>query len=170
MYRNHIRKLIYPFIFVAVLGSLLHFTYENSAKGILVSVVSAVNESTWEHLKLLFFPMLLLTLYQIYRQKWKTDLISGNILATLIGMGFIITAFYTCLGVIGHNIDVLNIIIYLLSVILTLFLSYKLSGIHSRFRPVYACILAVFVILLFAVFTYYPPSIGLFYDPAQLRY
>lgn len=170
MNRNHMKQLLYPFIFVAGIGFLLHFTYENSGKSFLVSIISAVNESTWEHLKLLFFPMLLLTIYQIFHEKWNTALIPGNLLATLAGMAFIIIAFYTCLGVIGHNVDVLNIIIYLLAVLLTLWLSWRLREIYHVFHPVPACILAAILIILFAVFTYYPPSIGLFYDPAQIKY
>ena len=42
------------------LGTLLHFTYEWSGENQLVALFSAVNESTWEHLKLLFFPMILM--------------------------------------------------------------------------------------------------------------
>lgn len=37
---------------IAVLGSVLHFTYAWSKGNKLVAVFSAVNESTWEHIKL----------------------------------------------------------------------------------------------------------------------
>ena len=49
-------------IFSMILGTLLHFTYNWSNNNLLVGVFSAVNESTWEHLKLLFFPMLITTI------------------------------------------------------------------------------------------------------------
>ena len=42
-----------------ILGILLHFTYEWSGDKIIVGLFSAINESTWEHLKLLFFPMVI---------------------------------------------------------------------------------------------------------------
>ena len=48
---------IFSTIFVMILGTLLHFTYEWSGGNLLVASFSAVNESTWEHLKLLFYPM-----------------------------------------------------------------------------------------------------------------
>ena len=53
---------LFRFIFISVLGVLLHFTYEWSGDNAVVGLFSAVNESTWEHLKLLFFPFLLLTI------------------------------------------------------------------------------------------------------------
>ena len=51
----------FRFFFISILGVLLHFTYEWSNDNPAVGLFSAVNESTWEHLKLIFFPMLLLT-------------------------------------------------------------------------------------------------------------
>ena len=44
---------LFRFIFISVLGVLLHFTYEWSGDNAVVGLFSAVNESTWEHLKLL---------------------------------------------------------------------------------------------------------------------
>ena len=49
-------------IFTIILGTILHFTYGWLNKNLLVGAFSAVNESTWEHLKLLFFPMLISTI------------------------------------------------------------------------------------------------------------
>ena len=43
-------------LFTIALGTLLHFTYDISGNSDFVAIFSAVNESTWEHLKLLFFP------------------------------------------------------------------------------------------------------------------
>ena len=43
--------------FTAFIGTLLHFAYEWSGFNPVFAVFGAVNESVWEHLKLLFFPM-----------------------------------------------------------------------------------------------------------------
>ena len=42
-------------IFIFIFGTILHFTYEWSGENTIVGLFSATNESTWEHLKLLFF-------------------------------------------------------------------------------------------------------------------
>lgn len=50
---------IFSILFVFLLGTLLHFTYELSGNNLFIATFSAVNESVWEHLKLIFFPSLL---------------------------------------------------------------------------------------------------------------
>ena len=45
------------FVTTVICGVLLHFLYEWSGESIWVAPISAVNESTWEHMKLLFIPM-----------------------------------------------------------------------------------------------------------------
>ena len=51
-------------VFVMILGCLCHFLYAWSSKRHWVGLVTVVNESTWKHLKLLFFPMSLCTVLQ----------------------------------------------------------------------------------------------------------
>ena len=53
---------IFSIVLAFVLGTLLHFTYKLSGENKIVAVFSSINESVWEHLKLLYFPMLLSTI------------------------------------------------------------------------------------------------------------
>ena len=55
----------YGFLFIAILGSILHFTYDLSKHNKYVSLFSAVNESVWEHMKLLVFPSLVWLLIEV---------------------------------------------------------------------------------------------------------
>ena len=54
------------FLFVGVMGVLLHFLYEWSGGNLIAALVSGVNESTWEHMKLLFVPTVLFTVVQVF--------------------------------------------------------------------------------------------------------
>ena len=66
MEKNKILRFqIYCVIFTAILGTLLHFTYEWSNENRIVGFFSAVNESTWEHLKILFYPMIITTIIEM---------------------------------------------------------------------------------------------------------
>ncbi len=58
-------NLICGILFTSVLGSLLHFVYEWTGENPLAALFSPVNESVFEHCKLLFFPALLYTLFEI---------------------------------------------------------------------------------------------------------
>ena len=49
---------------VILLGNTLHFVYDWTGQARWAAYVSAVNESTWEHMKLLFVPWLLWTAAQ----------------------------------------------------------------------------------------------------------
>ena len=60
-----LRYELFGMLFVSILGGLLHFTFELSGFNPIVGTFSAVNESVWEHLKLGFWPILLLTIIRI---------------------------------------------------------------------------------------------------------
>jgi ABC-type Fe3+-siderophore transport system permease subunit len=57
---------IFSAIFAIILGAILHFTYEWSGNNAFVATFSSINESTWEHLKLAFFPMLITAIIRIF--------------------------------------------------------------------------------------------------------
>jgi hypothetical protein len=60
-------------IFIIVLGSNLHFTFEWSGSQAVVGVFSAVNESVWEHLKLGFWPAVVFALIEFKYLKKLTN-------------------------------------------------------------------------------------------------
>ena len=45
-------------------GTMLHFLYDQTGGNILAAPFSGVTESTWEHMKLLFWPLFLFALVQ----------------------------------------------------------------------------------------------------------
>lgn len=63
------RYTVIGILFVMLTGTLAHFLYDWSGKHAVVGLFSPVNESVWEHMKLLFFPMLLYSLFLIGRLK-----------------------------------------------------------------------------------------------------
>ena len=54
---------IWSAIIVSILGTLLHFAYDWSGQNTLVGLFTPVNESTWEHMKLIFFPTLIVNIF-----------------------------------------------------------------------------------------------------------
>ena len=49
-------NIVIAIIFISVIGTLLHFMYEWSGHNKVVSLFAAVNESTWEHIKIALTP------------------------------------------------------------------------------------------------------------------
>lgn len=160
---------IIAFIFISGLGTVGHFLYEWTDKNMIIGYFFPVNESTWEHLKLLFFPTAIFSVieYAFVKNEIKNYAVAVTV-SKIIGMLFIVTAFYTYSGVLGFNVDFLNIAIYYLSVIVSLIVKNKIISKEKFYGTNCALISLIicFVIsLLFILFTYSPPKIGLFAEP-----
>lgn len=157
---------ILQFFVISILGVLLHFIYEWSGNNPVVGIFSAVNESVWEHLKLLFFPMLALTLVEPAGRKHPSNFIQARTIGILSGMIFIVAAFYTLWGVIGTMIEAANILIYFLGVIFALWAEHRISilGRTEWFSPYAALAVLIFLTGAFGVLTFRAPASGIFYD------
>ena len=64
MQKRLLRWELIGFAFTGAVGTLLHFVYEWTGGNPLIAAFCAVNESTWEHMKLLFVPFFLFTMVQ----------------------------------------------------------------------------------------------------------
>ena len=154
-------------IFVSIMGTLSHFIYEWTEQNRIIGLFTAVNESTWEHMKLLFFPMLLYyTFIWLKLRKRVPSSLPAFLIATLIGTCLIPVLFYTYTGILGFMITWANLAIYYVSVI-TAFITFYLMATRCRLEEVN--IILYFIITLFTcmffLFTYDPPALGIFIDP-----
>lgn len=154
-------------IFVVIVGSLSHFVYDWSGKNFIVGLFTPVNESTWEHMKLFFFPMLLYTIYMGWRLKKEFPcVVSGLLGSVLLGTALIPVLFYTYTGILGRDIPALDIASFILSVIAAFAFARRMTDTCALSKWEFQlAVLVVFVAVCFVVFTYYPPGIGLFVSP-----
>ena len=154
-------------VFVSIIGSLAHFVYGWSGENPVAALFFPINESTWEHMKLLFFPMLLYSVFMSSKLKASTPCSTSALLAGILFGTFLIPVFfYTYTGILGMNTLVLDIAVFILSVIFAFCLVYKLT--LSCKAAKYNSLLKFLVFLMtlaFWVFTYFPPNIALFYNP-----
>ena len=153
-------------------GTLLHFLYEWLGKSALVAPFSGVNESTWEHMKLLFWPMFIYAIVQSFFFRDREDFWCVKLRGILLGLALIPIIFYTYNGVIGKSPDWINIAIFFISAAAAyiyetrLFNSRKVKCKSSKLAFEVLCVIA----LLFAVFTFRTPEIGIFLDPLTGTY
>lgn len=117
MNKKLIKQLIIGIIFVAVLGSLSHFFYEWSGENTFVAFFSPVNESIWEHMKLIFFPMLLYTWYLTEKYPDNDYILSAMLAGTLFGTFLIPIFYYAYAGILGFHISAIDISIFFISVL-----------------------------------------------------
>lgn len=153
-------------------GTILHFLYDWTGGSILVAPFSGVNESTWEHMKLLFWPLLLFALIQRLFFRVQENYWCVKLVGILLGLVLIPVLFYTYNGAFGKSPDWINIaIFYLTALIVFLFewRSFKNDRLQCKYpRLAFAAICVIGV--LFVVFTFVPPQILLFQDPLTGTY
>ena len=162
---------IFSTIFTFVLGTLLHFTFDWSNNNQLIGTFSAVNESTWEHLKLLFFPTLLTTIigYFYYKDTIPNYLCSKT-KGIIIALLFIVIFFYTYTGIIGNNIAILDIGSFFIAVILGEYYTYKKINNNIPCNNIISTIILLTLFFSFILFTFHPPKIELFLDPITEKF
>jgi Family of unknown function (DUF6512) len=86
---------------IVVAGTLLHFVYGWSGRNFLAGLVSPVNESVWEHTKLLVFPVVAVAaveavlLHDVRRVGWAT------LVEAIVGAVAIVVVFYAYTGALG---------------------------------------------------------------------
>ena len=151
-----------------ILGTLLHFIYEWSGNNVIIASFSAVNESVWEHLKLVFYPMLILGLIEYYFVKnIANNYIEAKAIGTFTAISFIVISFFTYTGIIGTNFFIIDILIFIISIILGEWTSYKLMK-RKNESTIQTKILAggilIFLLSCFIILTYVTPQVNLFRD------
>ena len=160
------------FAVTALGGTLLHFLYEWLEEAPWIAPFSGINESTWEHMKLLFWPMLLFAILQSFFFRDRKDFWCIKMKGILLGLALIPLLFYLYNGIIGKSPDWLNIAIFFLSAAMTYI--YETRLFHSDKRCARSAKFSIAVLsaiaLCFVVFTFATPEIGLFKDPLTGTY
>lgn len=161
------------FIFTAVAGTLLHFLFDWSDSNVVVAVFSAVNESIWEHLKLLFYPMLLFGVFAYFF--WGREVDSFwciKLIGSLLGFFLIVTVYYTYTGALGVKADWFNIALFFMAAGVSYWVETKLfqREFQCKIGKSWAVFLIFMLIMMFTFFTFSPPHFPLFADPMAGTY
>ena len=161
------------FLLFGIFGTGLHFFFELTNSNPLAGLISAVNESIWEHMKLLFYPMLIFALIQ-YRfcGKVQPGYWCTKLKGILLGLLLIPVLYYSYTGILGTSADWFNITIFFLAAGTAYWWETRqfqkevpcnLSG-----KTVFICI--TLLVLLFTFLTFFPPKIPFFQDPVTETY
>lgn len=158
-------------LFVLAAGTLSHFIYEWTGENTLAGLFVPVNESTWEHMKLIFFPMLLYSFFLKHKLESKFPCITSALpFGILCGTLLIPVLFYTYTGILGFHVFFLDLATFFFSVLLAFYAVFRLSSscCIQKFSPALYGLLCLFF-LCFLLFSYFPPNIGIFAEPVSLN-
>lgn len=155
--------------FALIWGNLFHFVYNWSGQNGLVAAIAAVNESVWEHVKLLTLPWVLWSVVEaIALRRGRGGVLIARALGLVAGAAFIIAAYYTYVGVTGANVSIVNVIIFQTAVLLAFFVSWRVQDkgkLRGNFWAILGGVLLLGMVALAVYWTYFPPALPLFTDP-----
>ena len=150
-------------LFTIIFGSLLHFVYHLSGDNTFFALFSPINESTWEHLKLLFFPFVAYSIFQyfIIGHNYR-NFITAKVLGVIIGIISIPLMFYTYTSILLNHYLTIDILIFIISVILAYGVSWYVLKHKSISFNLLSVILLACLIIIFMFFSFHPPEMELF--------
>jgi hypothetical protein len=151
-------------------GTLLHFCYELSNDNILVALFSPVNESIWEHLKLLFFPSIFTLILANILNINDGNYLLVKLKGIIIGLLFIIVFYYTYTGILGFSITILDILSFYISCIISYIYTKKHYNKYATYNKFILYLIILLISIIFIIFTFIPIHINLFIDPVTNKY
>lgn len=164
---KELKQSLLGFTSVSLMGTIWHFVYEWSGQYTPVGLICPVNESPWEHLKLLWFPYLLWCLLTFKKEKIIPVAWARHGISALTGTLVLTVSFYTYSGILGKNLmaaDILCFIISVASTFLTEHLLRKNNRLQAKSAQTAGILLILAISALFGLFTFYPPRIPWFLD------
>ena len=161
------------FIFTSVLGTFLHFLFELTGGSVIAALFSAVNESIWEHMKLIYYPMVLFAVieYRIWGRE-EPRFWCIKLAGIALGLALIPTVYYLYTGILGVSADWFNVTIFFIAAAA----AYRLeTGLFEQqqgcmLSPGISVAILLAVAAAFTLLTFCPPRIPFFQDPVTGSY
>ena len=157
------------FLWTCAAGTLLHFLYDWSGGNVIAAAFSGVNESTWEHMKLLFFPILLFSVVQVcVMGRNYPNLLAVRALSVLVGLALIPVLFYTYTGALGIQESWANIAIFYVTALACFLLDFALLSrgrLSAPWQQIAGLLILWVLAFSFVWFTFRPLKFPLWQDP-----
>lgn len=171
------KKIIIIACLISILfGVFLHFAYTMSYKNNIVGLFAPVNESVWEHMKLIFIPFSLFgVIFYIYTKNKFSNTLLNTVLGNVVGMFTSVVIFYLFNNIFNIHSMVIDILSYILGIFVSYYIFYL--GIYDEVylnetkdsNILGACTLCL-MFSLFILYTFAPIKLGIFRDPVTKTY
>ena len=165
------------FLVILLVGSFLHFLYELSGFALPAAIFGSVNESTWEHLKLFYWPGVAFAVIQhaYLRRRVSNFWLAKGMSVALITVLEII-AFYCYVGIVvpieGKGTLAGSIVTAMIAIGIAQYVSYRyLTGApRAAWTRTLGIGLIVTLGVMMVTFTFAPPHVFLFDNFFGYRY
>jgi len=151
----------------------VHFLYELLPNNI-IAVFFPVNESIWEHMKMLYTTVLISSIAEYFIMK-KYDISNNNFLLTTYLKSILIIPIYLVMFLpiyynIGENMFI-AISIMLISMIIINILGYFLLQTNEiKYQKIISISLIIFTYIIMGILTFKTPRMEIFFDTKKEKY
>ncbi|MGL6193471.1 MAG: DUF6512 family protein [Thermoguttaceae bacterium] len=156
-----------PILFLV--GAALHFTYQWLGRNVIVAVIAPINESVWEHTKMVLVPIIVYwwLYYFVVRKsnpvninRWATGAMT-SLMVSIIAIPFM---YYFYTSAFGVHLLAVDISLLFIALAFGQTLGWHVY-VHGRgVNHVLVCVIITAIIFCYGVFTFFPPHIPLFID------
>lgn len=162
-------SMIIGTVFMMLAGSAMHFVYGWSGQEVLVGLFGPVNESIWEHAKLVFWPPLVwyLATALAFRRDRSLNIAGAAAGALWFMSAFQIAFYYIYAALAGRDLFVMDLVDFALTVALGQLLFDRVA-VRSHAKMAWRVVAIITILVLAALlclFTFLPPHLPLFRDP-----
>ena len=157
-----------------ILSSIFHFIYEWAGKNLIIGLISPTDESIFQHIKMIIIPVICWwTIYyfikgkkdNIHSNKW----FAGALISLLTSIILIPSIYYLYTGALGIESLIADILILFISLLFSQLLGLHFYRYSKGYDTTTVLCIFVFIILLFAIFTIYPPDLPFFIDASKIK-
>ena len=159
-------------IIISILGTLAHFMYEISGHNKFIAIFAAVNESTWEHIKIALTPSLLWGLYDGFAFGQSPNYFPAKTLSLLTIIIVIPVFFYAYKAILKKATLIIDIPLFYASIIFSqLVFRYFINLPPMEFIYEYLGTIGLFIIFgSYMILTLQPLENFVFEDPISKKY
>ena len=153
-------------LFILVVGTLWHFVYQWSGDNPLLGWLAPVNESVWEHVKLVAIPSLIWNGLAAARLPHRNRLAWAAFLEACTGPAVIVAGYYVYSSLLGRGWFVMDIALFVAAVAAGRLVNHRVrQGSHRVPGTLPALVLIAGLLAAFAAFTVWPPELPVFEEP-----
>lgn len=163
-------KVICFFLLISISGTILHFTYNLSGKSIIVGIFSSVNESVWEHIKLLLTPIFFFNTVK-YILGCRNNFFISLSIELILSIMLIIILSELKIKLFGNKYGYINIVIFYITAFMVSLVGYLIEkmNVSSSLNLIFS-IPCLLVFIMYLTFTVFPPKTKIFLDPITNTY
>ena len=165
-FMNVIEKRLVLWALVAfVMGFLFHYTFDILGRSPMAAIFFPTNESTWEHMKLIFWPMVLIGAVEFFAFRSGNPNLAPFLSGLIVATYAIPILFYTYTGIFGYHFFLGDIAVFIVAILagFRIWYSLEMTG-YDKNQPL-LMIITLITGIMFAVFSYWAPKIPLFISP-----